>query len=133
VREYPYNKMEDKQDFFSQFSGVKEDASAKLNKEVLNHLFTQDRDKLLMITDFAPDDLIWVTGFQAELRFMVDDFITSKRLRNKCYKFMEDIYKMRISQKRLGRTELFDALKSQNIYNMAQDQGLMGKIKNRLQ
>jgi len=120
-------------DLFNQIQGGREDAGAKLNKEVLNHLFSNERSKLLMITDLDPDDLIWATAFQAELRFLVDDFIVSKKLRTKCYQFMEDVYKMRVSKKRLGRSELFDALKSQNIYNVAQEQGLMGKIKNRLQ
>lgn len=123
----------DKSDVFNRIRSGQEDSGAKLNKEVLNHLFSNERAKLLMITDLSSDDLIWATAFQAELRFLVDDFITSKKLRNKCYQFMEDVYKMRISQKRLGRTELFDALKSQNIYNVHQQEGLMGRIKNRLQ
>ena len=120
-------------DLFSQIQGGREDSGAKLNKEVLEHLFSNKREMLLMITDLSDDDLIWATGFQAELRFLVDDFIVSKKLRNKCYLFMEDIYKMRISRKRLGRTELFDTLKSQFIYNMKDNSGMMGKIKNKLQ
>jgi len=123
--------MED--DIFSRITAGQEDASTKMMKEVVKNLFTDDRDRLLMITDLGDDDLIWATGFQAMLRFLVDDFIVEADLREKCYLFMEDIYKMRISRRRLGRSELFDALKSQNVYNMQEKQGLLQRLRgNRL-
>lgn len=120
-------------DFFNDIVGGMEEQGAKLNKEVLSHLFSKDRDKLLMITDLTPpDDIVWATSFQAMLRFLVEDFVDDRKLRNKCFKFMEDIYKMRISMNRKGRTELFDALKTQTTYEMAKEHGLMGRIRGKL-
>lgn len=115
-------------------SGGEEEIGALLNKEVLDTLFSKDEEKLLMITDLDSDDLVWATGFQAMLRFMVDDFIRpfDRRLANKCYKFMQDVYKMRISKKRLGRTELFDAIKSQTTLEMAQNEGMFGGLRRRV-
>jgi len=119
---------EDK-DFFDNIVSGTEESGAKLSKEVLKVLFSNEREKLLMITELSGDDLIWATAFQAELRFLVDDFIVSKKLRNKCYKFMEDIYKMRISKDRKGRSELFDALKAQTSVDLVKEQGLLSKIR----
>jgi len=120
--------MQDEFDNIDEFMGSTGD---KLNKEVMDTLFSKDREKLLMITDLSNNDIIWSTGFQAMLRFLVDDFIVERKLRRKCYKFMEDIYKMRVSIDRKGRTELFDAIKSQNYFEMQKEGGVLDKIRGR--
>lgn len=121
----------DDSDLMRQLIGESQNTGEKLNKEVLDTLFSKDRDKLLMITDLSHNDIIWSTAFQAMLRFLVDDFIISAKQRNKCYKFMEDIYKMRISIDRKGRTELFDTIKAQTIIELQKDGGFWNKLKGR--
>lgn len=116
-------------DFFADLISNTEDSSSRVNREVIKHLFSTNREQILMITDLDDKDLVWATAFQAELRFLVDDFITSKKLKEKCYKFMEDIYRMRISRRRAGRTELFDALKGQTVADVLQNKGLMNKLR----
>lgn len=124
--------MSKEDNFFGDIVGGVEDTSSKLNREVLEHLFPKEHEKLLMISDLSEGDLVWVTCLVAELRFLVDDFITDRKLKKNCYRFIEDVIKMRISLQRKGRTELFDALKSQTTYEMAKEGGLASRIKGRL-
>ena len=112
-------------------SGVEQEGG-RINKEVMDTLFSKEDDKVLMITEFSSDDLVWVTALQAELRFLVEDFITTKALRLKCQKFCSDVYKMRISKNRAGRTELFDALKAQTFIEGMSKEGMMQRLKGRL-
>ena len=123
--------VNEEEDFMRQLMGENQNTGEKLNKEVLDTLFSKDKDKLLMITELSHNDIIWATAFQAELRFLVDDFIIDKRLRNKCYKFMEDIYKMRVSIDRRGRTELFDAIKAQTYFELGKEGGMLDRLRGR--
>lgn len=107
------------------------DESGNISKEISETLYSTKRDKLLMITDLSDDDIIWATGLQAMLHFVIEEFITDKRQKEQCMRMLDDVYKMRISRNRKGREEWFDAIKVTNIQEIT-NLGLMDKIRNKV-
>ena len=111
------------QDFFSDIVHSLSEDRSQVQKVAIDTLFSKDRDKLLKITDLTNDDLVWSTAFMAMMRYVADDFITDRKLKRNVYKFMEDVYSMRISLDRKGRVEIFEALKASEL-GMMQEMGV---------
>lgn len=84
----------------------------KLSKEVIDVLFSNDESKIIQSTEFNNEELRMATIFE-----MIDSFIISPYCYDEYHKdlwktFKKRVYQMRVSKDRKGRTEMFDAIKS---------------------
>lgn len=84
----------------------------KLSKEIIDVLFSDNESKIIQSTEFDNQELRMATIFE-----MVDSFIISPYCFNTLDKerwktFKKRVYQMRVSKDRKGRTEMFDAIKS---------------------
>ncbi len=94
-------------------------------EKIMDNLFKDDPSAIQRTTDLGDKHLIWATKLEIIHEFLVDEFIYDHRLKARCTELKNSIYRIRVSKDRLGRTENFDALKSQlqvrNIQEMREE------------
>lgn len=103
------------------------DKSSEITKFALEHLSSDAENKVIQNSDFAKDDIYWVTGLEILDALVVKRFCYSTELRNIVSNLKNRMYLSRISLKRQGRKEITDMVKSEVSY-----MGMMPQMKEQL-
>lgn len=104
--------LDGEDDLFAGIEGMLDNKNKAMDK-VIDNLYKDDEFTIQRTTDLSSKDLIWATKLELVCCFLVDEYVYDKELKARCKEIKNSIYRIRVSKDRLGRTENFDALKSQ--------------------